>query len=81
MQKYLVKISALIFLNLFAFLLFWTILWAIFWNKLFFLIASVIISIIPLTMIMFFELKKINNQISNISKEKKYDWDSKWEIN
>jgi len=78
MYKVLIRIWILIFLNLFAFLFLWAILWAIFWRKEFFFIICVTISIIPLTMIMFFEIKKTTNQFNNISKEKKDDGESNW---
>ncbi len=73
MQKVLIRISSLIFLNLLAFLILWFILWAIFWREKFFLMICIGISIIPLTMIMFTEIKKLNNQLNNISKNKKND--------
>lgn len=81
MRKSLMRISVLILLNLLAFLFLWAILWAIFWHKEFFFIICVVISIVPLTMIMFFEIKKTTNQLNNISKEKKYDWNSNWSDN
>lgn len=77
MYRIFVRISVLIFLNLFAFILIWTILGEVFWSKGVFLIWSVIVSIIPLVVIMFFEVKKVNNKFNNILKEKKYDWDTK----
>ena len=78
MHKALLRIWFLIFLNLLAFLFLWAILWAIFWHKGFFFIVCITISIIPLTMILFFEIKKTNNQFNNISKEKKYAWKTNW---
>lgn len=81
MYKSLFRIWVLIFLNLFAFMLFWTILGAVFWNKSDFLLWTVLISIIPLMFIMFFEIKKLNIELSNISKIKKYERNTKWKKN
>lgn len=76
MLKKFLKISSIILLNLFAFLLFGSILGAIFWREWLFLVWSVIISIIPLTVILFMEIKKITEEFNNI-KEEKNDWNSK----
>lgn len=76
MLKKFLKISSIILLNLFAFLLFGSILGAIFWRVWLFLVWSVIISIIPLTVILFMEIRKITEEFNNI-KEEKNDWNSK----
>lgn len=76
MLKKFLKISSIILLNLFAFLLFGSILGAIFWKSGLFLIGAVIVSIIPLTVILFMEIKKITEEFNNI-KEEKNDWNSK----
>ncbi len=76
MYKKFLKISSLILLNLFAFLLFWNILGAIFWNKWLFLIGAVIFSIIPLIIILFIEIKNTTNEFNNI-KTQKDEWNSK----
>lgn len=81
MYKIFMRITALILLNLFAFLVFWTILWEIFWNKRVFLIWAVIVSLIPLIIIMFFEIKKANNELNNITKPEKNEWNTKWTSN
>lgn len=68
MLKIFIKISIIILVNLFAFLLFWIILGAIFWNTETFLIFSIIFSIIPLIIIMVFEIQKTTKELNNISK-------------
>lgn len=68
MYKHILKITLIIFLNLFAFLSFWIILGALFWKKDFFLIMSIIFSIIPLTILLFIEVKKVNNEFNNFTK-------------
>lgn len=76
MYKSFIRISLIILVNLFAFLFFWIILGAIFWNKLLFLVWAVIFSIIPLVIILFIEIKKVNTEFNNILSEKKDD--SNW---
>lgn len=71
MRKNLIRISIIIFLNLFAFLLFWIILGALFWNKEQFLILCVIVSIIPLLIFLYIETQSTLKELNNISKEKK----------
>lgn len=77
MKKILLRISTIILVNLFAFLLFWIILGSLFWNKGQFLIWAVMLSIIPLVIILFIEIKKVNKEFNNILSEKKDDWNSK----
>lgn len=77
MYKIILKVSTLILVNLFAFLLFWIILGAIFWNTKSFLLISIVVSIIPLTIIMIFEIQKTTKEFNNILPEKKDDWNSK----
>ena len=77
MYKNFIRISVLILGNLFAFLLFWIILGALFWNKVQILLWCIIFSIIPLTFILYFEVKKITNELNNISNENKDDWEWK----
>lgn len=76
MYKNLARITSIIFVNLFAFLLLWNILGALFWSKWLFLIGAVIISIIPLVIFLFIEIKKTTQEFNNIYKEKKDD--SNW---
>ncbi len=76
MYKSFIRISLIILVNLFAFLFIWIILGAIFWNKWFFLIWAVIFSIIPLLIILFIEIKKVNTQFNTILSQKKDD--SNW---
>lgn len=68
MLKIFIKISVIILVNLFAFLLFWIILGAIFWNTKTFIVFSIIFSIIPLIIIMVFEIQKTTKELNNISK-------------
>ena len=75
MIKSILKITLIIFLNLFAFLSIWIILGALFWNKEEFLFLSVIISLIPLTMLLYIEIQNTLKQLNNISKEN--DWSRK----
>lgn len=81
MYKIFLRITALILINLFAFLILWIILWEIFWNKKVFLIWCVIFSIIPLIIIMVFQIKKINIELNNIPNLEKNDWNTKWKNN
>ncbi len=76
MTKSFLKITLIIFLNLFAFLLFWIILGALFWNTKQFLVLMVIISLIPLTIILYLEIGKTLKELNNISK--KQENDSNW---
>lgn len=76
MNKIFIKITIIIFLNLFAFLLFGSILGAIFWNFGLFLIWAVIFSLITLTIILFIEIKKTLNDFNSINTEKN-EWNSK----
>lgn len=71
MSKNFIRISIIIFLNLFAFLLFWIILGPLFWNKEQFLILSVILSIIPLLIFLYIETQSTLKELNNISKQKK----------
>lgn len=73
MYKNFLRISMMILANLFAFLLFWIILGALFWNKGQILIWSVVASIIPLTIILFIEIKRVNKEFNNISKTQEND--------
>ncbi|MDD4151036.1 MAG: hypothetical protein PHR68_00250 [Candidatus Gracilibacteria bacterium] len=68
MLKIFIKISVIILLNLFAFLLFGIILGAIFGKTETFLVFSIIFSIIPLIIIMVFEIQKTTKELNNISK-------------
>ena len=77
MSKALLKITLIIFLNLFAFLSIWIILGALFWNREQFLVFSVIFSIIPLTIFLYIDTKNTLNKLNNISKENKDDRNSK----
>lgn len=77
MYKKILKITLPILANLFAFLLFWIILGALFWNKGQFMLWSIIFSLIPLTFILYFEVKKITTELNNISNENKDDWEWK----
>lgn len=77
MYKSFIRISLIILVNLFAFLFFWIILGAIFWSKWLFLVWAVIISIIPLTIILFIEIKKVNTEFNTILSEKKDDSNGK----
>ncbi len=76
MYKNIARITSIIFINILAFLLLWNILGALFWNKWLFLILSVIVSIVPLVIFLFIEIKKIIQELNNIYKEKKDD--SNW---
>lgn len=73
MTNALLKITLIIFLNLLAFLSIWIILGALFWNRAQFLVYSVIISIIPLSIFLYIEIKKTLNKLNNISKNNKKD--------
>ncbi len=77
MSKALLKITLIIFLNLFAFLSIWIILGALFWNERQFLVFSVILSIIPLSIFLYIDTKNTLNKLNNISKENKNDRNSK----
>lgn len=77
MLKKIIRILLLILINLFAFLFFWIILGSLFWSKWQFLFGSVIFSIIPLTFVLYFEVKKITIELNNISNENKNDWEWK----
>ncbi|MDD5769395.1 MAG: hypothetical protein PHE25_00355 [Candidatus Gracilibacteria bacterium] len=77
MYKIILKVSTLILVNLFAFLLFGIILGAIFGNTKSFLLISIVVSIIPLTIIMIFEIQKTTKEFNNILPEKKDDGNSK----
>ena len=76
MYKKILKITLFILVNLLAFLLFWSILGAIFWNKQIFLIASIVFSMVPLTIYLFIEIKKTIIEINSIN-NKTDDWNSK----
>lgn len=77
MTNALLKITLIIFLNLLAFLLIWIILGALFWNRGQFLVYSVIISIIPLSIFLYIETKRNLKKIKNISLNNKNDGNSK----
>lgn len=69
MYKTFLKYTLYIFINLFAFLTIWVILDAVFltWHK--FLFWSIIFSIIPLTIIMVLQVKKITKELNDINKK------------
>ncbi|MBW7954324.1 hypothetical protein H3C61_00725 [Candidatus Gracilibacteria bacterium] len=73
MTNALLKITLIIFLNLLAFLSIGIILGALFGNRAQFLVYSVIISIIPLSIFLYIEIKKTLNKLNNISKNNKKD--------
>lgn len=77
MYKNFIRISIMILANLFAFLLFAVILGALFWNKGQFLIWSVVVSVIPLIIILFKEIKRIQKEFDTISKQTKDDTNGK----
>lgn len=77
MYKNFIRISLLILWNLFAFLVFAVILGALFWNKGQFLIWSVVASIVPLTIILFREIKRVNKEFDTISKQTQNDTNGK----
>ncbi len=77
MYKNFIRISIMILANLFAFLLFAVILGALFWNKGQFLIWSVVASVIPLIIILFREIKRIQKEFDTISKQTKDDTNGK----
>lgn len=77
MTNALLKITLIIFLNLLAFLSIWIILGALFWNRGQFLVYSVIISIIPLSIFLYIETKRNLKKIKNISLNNKNDGNSK----
>ncbi len=70
MKKYFINITAIIFVNLFAFLTVWHILDAIFWSGVKFKLIFIFISIISLVFIMTFYLKKIIKELNNINNGK-----------
>lgn len=72
MYKSFFRIFLLILANLFAFLLFAVILGVLFWNKWQFLIGAVFLSIIPLIIILAFEIKRVAKEFNTISKEKQH---------
>lgn len=76
MTKSILKITLIIFLNLFAFLSIWIILGALFWNKEQFLILCIIVSIIPLLIFLYIETQSTLKKLNNISKENNND--SNW---
>ncbi len=76
MYKNFVRVSGIIFWNLFAFLIFWIILGALFWNKWQFLIGAVLLSIIPLVVFLFIEIKRVTKEFNNISKKPENDGNS-----
>lgn len=78
MSKYLLRFFLLISANLFAFLLVGYILGSIFGSKWLFMIIFVIISILPLTLILYAEVSKMQKQFYKLSqKEKDDNWDNK----
>lgn len=77
MSKYLLRFFFLICINLFAFLGFGYILGSIFGSKWLFMIIFVIISILPLTLILYAEVSKMQKQFYNISSKEKDGWNDK----
>ncbi len=67
--KRMFNITLIIVINLFAFLSLWHILDAIFKTKWTMKLVFVAISIVPLTIIMYFYLKKILTDLNNIKNE------------
>ncbi len=76
MSKYLLRFFLLISANLFAFLLIGYILGSIFGSKWLFMIIFVIISILPLTLILYVEVSKMQKQFYNLSKQEKDEHDN-----
>ncbi len=77
MWKYLIRFFILISVNLFAFLLLGYILGSIFGSMGLFMIICVIISILPLTLILYLEVSKMQKQFYNLSQIKKDEHDNK----
>lgn len=71
LKKYLINITIIIFVNLFAFLAIWHILDTIFWTGGRFKLILVFVSVVSFTVIMFFYWKKIFKELNKIQKCKK----------
>lgn len=74
MYKKLGYITIIILINLFAFLLFWNILGALFWNKEGMIIGSIIVSIIPLVIFLYYEIWKVTTEFKSIKNKEDNDW-------